>query len=75
MYQRFRWTPRNAPVVAFWGFGVPIATFFLCSFSNVRRIYRSVRSDREALTDRTVGTSPARAQMKSFSVWPLNLIK
>lgn len=36
MYQRFRWTPKNAPVIAFWGLAVPFAAFFAFSKTNVR---------------------------------------
>lgn len=36
MYQRFRWTPKNAPVLLFWGIGVPSLIYMGISSTNVR---------------------------------------
>ncbi|WFD27715.1 hypothetical protein MNAN1_002720 [Malassezia nana] len=34
MYQRFRWTPKNAPVLLFWGIGVPSLIYMGISSTN-----------------------------------------
>ena len=36
MYQRFRWTPKNAPILLLWGFGVPSLIYMGISSTNVR---------------------------------------
>lgn len=53
MYQRFRWTPKNTPLLLLWGITVPAATLYMISQTNVCTL-------RGFSNDRTSGTTLAR---------------
>ncbi|KAL4402312.1 mitochondrial protein [Malassezia pachydermatis] len=51
MYQRFRWTPKNAPSILFWGIGVPTLTFLAISNTNYRWEFGGKRKDESLLRE------------------------
>ncbi|SHO78197.1 Uncharacterized protein MSYG_2539 [Malassezia sympodialis ATCC 42132] len=49
MYQRFRWTPKNAPILLLWGFGVPSLIYMGISSTNNLWDYTGKNKDESLL--------------------------
>ncbi|WFD38971.1 uncharacterized protein MJAP1_001937 [Malassezia japonica] len=49
MYQRFRWTPKNTPLLLLWGITVPAATLYMISQTNDKWDYTGKKKDQSLL--------------------------